>query len=147
MAMKVGVSIALLLASIGFAGCTASEANPHLLAPKLVVHPQDDGNVTLYVHSAFGDQMYSHMALGVDNVTIATRADAFSIETRVLSEGFFVEVTTTTDTELYHLRARIDLDVGEKRVRVVPLSETDIWAEPHVYSLPYERLIERVVPT
>lgn len=142
--MKVGLLTALLL-SAALAGCTAGTANPHLLAPKLVIHPQEDGNVTLYVHSAFGERVYDELSLAVENVTVATRADAFSLETSVASPGFFVEVAAVRDDEWYHLRARIDVDVEEPRIRVVALDEKGMWQEPQTFALPYERIIERVV--
>lgn len=126
------------------AGCTAGTTNPHLLAPKLVIFPQQDGNVTLYVHAAFGERMYESMELAVDNSTIATRADAFSLETKVASDAFFVEVTTRSIDETYHLQARVDVDRPTARVRFVPQQETGEWGAPDTYSLPYERIIERV---
>lgn len=142
--MKVGVLVALLLAAIALAGCNASTANPHLLAPKLVVHTHEDGNVTLYVHSAFREVAYDRIALSVENVTVATRQDAFSLETKVASPGFFIEVTTTYDDETYHLRARLDVDAEDNRVRVVAVDDRQGWSTPDTYVLPYERIIERV---
>lgn len=138
-----GALSALVLCAL-LAGCTAGTANPHLLAPKLVVHPLPDGNVTVYVHSAFGERPYDRLDLLLENATVATRTDAFSLETKVASSGFFAEVNAQAEQETYLLRARIDIDPLEKRVRVVVLDDKGVWGEPQTYALPYERIIERV---
>lgn len=145
--MKVGVLVALLVSAGALAGCSAATTNPHLLAPKLVVHAHDDGNVTLYVHGAFREVAYDRIALSVENVTVATRQDAFSLETKVASAGFFIDVTTTLDSETYHLRARLDVDTDDKRLRVVALDERQAWSAADTFVLPYERIIERVSST
>lgn len=140
---EAGVAATMLVAVL-MAGCSAGTANPHLLAPKLVVFPLKDGNVTLFVHAAFGERMYESLTLAVDNSTIATREEAFSLETTVASAGFFVEVTTRSTDETYHLRARVDVDHGNERVRIVLLEDAGVWGPADTYSLPYERIIERV---
>lgn len=141
--MPVALAWWVLAASV-LAGCNAGNANPHLLAPKLLVQPHRDGNVTLFVHGAFGERLYESLDLSVENVSVLERTDAFSLETKVGAPGFFVEVVTEVDGERYWLRARLDVDHGADRVRVVPLGNSGGWGESESYALPYERIIERV---
>ena len=137
--------MAALAFSAALAGCSASEANPHLLSPKLLIHAQEDGNVTLYVRSAFGERQYDRLELGLDNVTVATRVDAFSLETKVAADGFFLEIAAHAGSETYRLRARVDVDGDDRRVRIVALDPEGSWQGEDTYSLPYERILERVV--
>lgn len=142
--VRAGALVTLLVAAVGLAGCSASEANPHLAAPKLLVHQLEDGNVTLYVHAAFDERTYDRISLALENVTVATRTDAFSLETKVASPGFFVEVTAELGEERYHLRARMDVLPENERILVATLGEDDTWTDADQFVLPYTRIMERV---
>lgn len=141
--VKVGLVLAVLAAAAA-GGCTAGDANPHLLSPKLVVRAEDDGGVTIYVHSAFGDRVYDRITLSVDNATVATRVDAFSLETSVAKAGFFVVVAAALEEERYRLQARLDVDAESGRAVLVVVDDEGDWGEAETYGLPYERVVERV---
>lgn len=133
-----------VIAAAAAGGCTAGDANPHLLSPKLVVRAEEDGGVTLYVHSAFGDRVYDRITVLVDNATVATRVEAFSLETTVAQPGFFVEVAAALEDERYRLQARLDVDAEGGRALLVTLDEQGEWGDVESYGLPYERIVERV---
>ncbi|HEX2022216.1 MAG TPA: hypothetical protein VHH36_05850 [Candidatus Thermoplasmatota archaeon] len=139
-----GVGAAVILAAT-LAGC-AQDANPHLIAPKLVLAPLEDGNLTLYVHGAFQDRMYDRIELSIDNQTPIVREDAFSLETRLPASGFFLRVTAWAAESRYEARARVDVDAADERVVIAELDEDAQWASPSSYALPHERVIGRVAP-
>lgn len=142
--MKVGLVLALLLSG-GVAGCLVGGGgggNPNLLAPKLVVQPRLDGNVTVFVHGAFREQTYDRLAVAVDNETLSDRTDVFSAEERVPRSGFFLVVSAHAGDQLYESRARIDVDAADERVRVSVLDGRD-WSEPRSYGWPYEHILDR----
>ncbi|MFA5862305.1 MAG: hypothetical protein WDA16_11485 [Candidatus Thermoplasmatota archaeon] len=134
--------VAVLLVA-GLGGCLSSGGgtNPNLLAPKLVMQPRPDGNVTLFVHGAFRDASYDWLSISVDNVTISNRTDAFSTEETVAVPGFFVEVTAATALQVYQSRARVDVDMTTERVRVSFLQENG-WTEAKSYAYPFEHILE-----
>lgn len=140
--VKVGATLALVVAALS-AGC-AEEANPHLLAPKLVIHALEDGNVTLYVHGAFQDRLYDRLALSIDNETVESREGSFSLERRVAATGFFAEVAAWTGAQEYRARVRVDVDPPEARARVAALDGDGLWSDPETFALPYGRVLERV---
>jgi hypothetical protein len=141
--MRGGAILIVLLAS-ALAGCVGGGGggNPNLLAPKLVVAPRADGNVTLFLHGAFREQSYDWMSISVDNATIANRSRVFSSELDVARSGFFVDVQAQTGTLRYESRARIDVDLPEERVRVSFLQD-DEWGDARVFGLPYEHVLDR----
>jgi hypothetical protein len=141
--VKASVVLAVGLLA-GVAGCasTTTGQNPNLLAPKLVVQPRPDGNVTLYVHGAFRDQTYEWLSLAVDNRTPTNRTQAFSIEENVAGPGFFVSATAEAGGELYQTQARIDVNATSERVHVAFL-DPDGWTEPKAYSYPFEHVLDR----
>lgn len=142
--MKVGVLTAILLAG-GLAGCAGQDgggANPNLLAPKVVVQARPDGNVTVFVHGAFREQLYEWVLVRVDNATLSNRTWAFSSEERVDRTGFFLEVEAGTVDALYRSRARIDVDPDQDRVRVSFL-DVEGWQNPRQYGLPFEHIVDR----
>lgn len=138
-------ALALLLVAGALSGCAGGDgggANPNLLAPKLVVQQRPDGNVTVFAHGAFREELYDWMAVGVDNASLVNRTWAYSVEEIVESPGFFVEVQAASDDVLYRVRARIDVNETSERVRVSFL-EDDEWAEPRLFGLPFEHILER----
>lgn len=136
------VLASLLLAGLG--GCTTSGGgtNPNLLAPKLVVQPRHDGNVTLFVHGAFRDESYDWLRVSVDNVTVLNRTSAFSAEEDIASRGFFVDVTAVAGLQLYQTRARVDVNDTAERVRVSFLQE-DGWTDAKSFGFPFEHILDR----
>lgn len=134
----------VIVAFAALAGCTGNEpANPNLAAPKVLVQPRPDGQVTLFVHSAFGERSYEWLHVAVDNVTLVNRTYGFSVEETVAPAGFFLAVSAQAGQQLYETRARIDLDVAEERA-VVSFQEADgKWSEPRPYSLPFGTILER----
>lgn len=141
--MKAGWLIPLLVAA-SFAGCTAGEApNPHLLSPKVVLQARPDGNLTVYVHSAFGERAYDWLSLRVDNVTVANRTDAFSLEETVPGDSHFLEVTTGTSTQVYVMRARVDVEPDGERAQVSFLDDEGAWSDAKPFTLPFEHILER----
>lgn len=140
--MKLAAVLAIV-ATAAAAGCTAGDANPHLLAPKVIVQPIGPGNMTLFVRSAFGDQLYDELAVRIDNVTVAERTEAFSIEATVPGDGFFLEVHAALDAQTYELRGRIDVLPDGERAVFVALDPEGRWQTPATFTLPYERIIER----
>lgn len=140
--MKAGLLVALV-ASAAMAGCTGTEANPNLAAPKLVVQARPDGNVTLFVHGAFGDRLYDWVALAIDNETRANRSTAFSLEETVAGGGFYFETSAGVSREMYLLRGRADVDAAEERVEVAFLAEDGEWGDPQSFGLPWERVLVR----
>ena len=66
------VAFAAMFVAALVSGCAGgTPGNPNLLAPKLVVQPRPDGNVTLFVHGAFREQSYDWLKLSVDNLSVA----------------------------------------------------------------------------
>lgn len=138
-------AVALLLLAGALSGCAGGEgggANPNLLAPKLVVQQRPDGNVTVFAHGAFREQLYEWIAVSVDNASRVNRSWSYSVEEVVNASGFFVEVEAGTPESRYEVRARIDLNETAERVRVSFL-EDEAWAEPRVYGLPFEHILDR----
>src|SRR5438067_2368200 len=111
--------LAVVLAALA-SGCVTGGAggpgNPNLAAPKLVVQPRQDGNVTLFVHGAFRDGLYDWINMTVDNATLANRTNVFSLEDAVASPGFFVEVHAAANRQIYLARARIDVNLTSERL-------------------------------
>src|SRR5688572_30547338 len=99
--VKAGGLVALLVALAGCAGPDGGSANPNLLAPKVVVGARPDGNVTVFVHGAFREQLYEWVLVRVDNATLSNLSWAFSSEERVDRPGFFLEVEAGTAEALY----------------------------------------------
>lgn len=143
--MKAVVPASLLLGMV-LAGCADDPANPNLLAPKVLVQPRPDGNVTVYVHSAFGEHDYDWLSLSLDNHTLANRTAAFSLEEQVRGEGFFLHVQASAAGETFEVRARVDLDLARDKARVALLDPDGEWNEPRAYNLPFEAILGRVRP-
>ena len=143
--MKVAFLAATLLLGAALAGCTAGDpANPNFLAPKVLLQPRPDGNVTIYVHSAFGEHDYDWMDLRVDNVSVANRTHAFSMEEDVASTGFFLTVRAGAGGEVYELTGRVDVDPSRQKARVSFLDKEGRWDDPRSFNLPLERILDRV---
>lgn len=141
--MKAGWLVTLL-AGVALAGCTGEEpANPNLAAPKLVLQARPDGNVTLFIHGAFGDRLYDWMALSIDNESLASRTIAFSIEETIASPGFYFEAAAGTARETYELRGRADVDAREEEVDVAFLGADGEWSDEQTFGLPFERVLVR----
>lgn len=144
--MKPGWVMMVLLACLA-AGCTTGEpANPNLAAPKVVVAPRDDGTLTLFVHSAFGERMYDFIEVRIDNETRGNRTRAFSWEAEVPEDGFFLEVVAGSGAQLYEIRARVDVAPDGEKALVAfhdAAGSGDDWSEPRSYALPFERILER----
>lgn len=142
--MKVGVLLALLVAGMlpGCAGTDGGGSNPNLLAPKVVVGARPDGNVTIFVHGAFREQLYEWVLVRVDNATRSNRTWTFSSEERVDQAGFFLEVEAGTAEARYLSRARIDVNATGDRARVSFL-DADGWNDPRQFSLPFEHVVDR----
>lgn len=132
-----------LLAGAALAGCAGGDAaNPNLAAPKLVVAARPDGNLTLFVHGAFGDRLYEWIHVRVDNATLVNRTAAFSAE-ESRAAGFYLEASAQVSQEVYVLRARIDHDPAQERAIVSLVSMDAEWADAETFGLPFERLLER----
>ena len=130
--------------AIALSGCLAgSGGNPNLLAPKLVVQPRGDGNVTIFVHGAFREQLYDWISLGVDNQSVENLTQAFSLERVVDSDGFFVDVRAFTNDQLYEAKARLDVNWTAERVLVATLGLDGEWRDARPFSLPYEHVLDR----
>jgi hypothetical protein len=140
------LSFALLLALL-VGGCTSGGGgrNPNLLAPKVVVDPRPDGNVTLFVHGAFRDQVYDWVSLSVDNATRANRTGAYSLEERVPAPGFFLDVQAAVGAQSYEARGRVDVLPSGDRVRVALLDKNG-WGDPKSYGAPYELVLDHPSP-
>lgn len=143
--MKVASLAPLVLGAV-LAGCTlgGDSANPNLLAPKILLDAPRDGNATVYVHSAFGEHDYEWLTLQADNVTLANRTGAFSLEERVPSGGFYLSVRVGASGQVYEMRGRVDLDPARQKVHVAFHDGAGAWDEPRTFSLPFERLLDRV---
>lgn len=129
------------------AGCLAGEpVNPNIAAPKLLVQPREDGNVTLFVHSAFGERAYDWIALSIDNASVANRTDAFSLEEQVASLGFYAEVEAGANDQVYLARVRVDVVPEDERALVSFLDEQGKWSDPRPYALPFGTILERRGP-
>lgn len=140
--VKAGGLLALLVALAGCAGPDGGGANPNLLAPKVVVGARPDGNVTVFVHGAFREQIYNWVLVRVDNATLSNRTWTFSSEERVDRAGFFLEVEAGTADALYRSRLRVDVDAAEDRVRIAFLGEEG-WDDPRQYGVPFEHIVDR----
>ena len=142
--MKVASLAAILLGGL-LAGCLSGggAGNPNLLAPKVLLRPDSDGNVTVYVHSAFGEHDYDWLSLLVDNVTLANRTGAFSLEERVPSEGFFLTVRAGASGAVFEVQGRVDVDPTRQRARVAFVDLSGEWDDPRTYNLPLERILDR----
>jgi len=136
-----GVPLLLLAAVLsGCAGGDSTTTNPNLLAPKLQLAARPDGNATVYVHSAFGEHVYDWIELKVDNRTVANRTSAFSLEERVNSTGFFLDVSGAAQGQTYAYRARVDV-VADK-LRVSALGSDGAWADPKTFTLPFAQILD-----
>ena len=140
--VKVGRFLVLLVALAGCAGPDGGSANPNLLAPKVVVGARPDGNVTVFVHGAFREQLYEWVLVRVDNATLSNRTWVFSSEERVDRTGFFLEVEAGTADALYRSRLRVDLNATDDRVRVSYLTGEG-WDDPRQYGVPFEHIVDR----
>lgn len=141
--MKAAALAAVVVAAL-LAGCAAGEpSNPNLMAPKMILRAHDDGSVTVYVHSAFGERDYDLLALTVDNATFQ-RAEAFSIEERIPDQDFFLGVRAMAYGQAYEIRGQVLVDEDRERVRILLLDEKGDWEPARTYNLPYERILERV---
>ena len=143
--MKV-VSLASVVLGSVLAGCTlgGTSGNPNLLAPKVILQAWPDGNLTVYVHSAFGEHDYDWLALAVDNQTVANRTGVYSMEERVPATGFFLTVRAGAADQVYELQARVDVDRTQERARVAFLDARGEWDDPRSFNLPVERILDRV---
>lgn len=143
LAMRVGWVMTLLVASLS-AGCTTGEpTNPNLAAPKVVVALDPDNVPTVYVHSAFGERMYEWIEVRVDNETIGNRSNVFSWESSVASHSFFLEVFAESGTQLYEVRALIEIQPTDQQAEISFLQGSSRWSEPRSFGLPFERIMER----
>lgn len=139
--VKVGALVAI---AITLSGCFAGNGgNPNLGAPKLVVQPRTDGNVTVFVHGAFREQLYDWISLSVDNESAENRTQAFSLERVVESDGFFVDARALLNDQLYEAKARLDVNWTAERLLVATLDLDGEWREPRSFSLPYEHVLDR----
>lgn len=143
--MKSGCLAALLMAS-ALAGCAGEAANPSLTAPKVVVQDKPDGNVTIFVHSAFGERVYDWISVSVDNRTLENRTLVFSWEGSIPQRAFFMDVRAGAQGQLYDLRATVALDVVQERATVAFLEPDGDWTEPREFGLPFERILDRRTP-
>lgn len=144
--MKVA-SLAPIVLSAIVAGCTlgGQPANPNLLAPKLLLDAQPGApEATVYVHSAFGEHDYDWVSLAVDNVTVANRTHVFSLEERVPATSFFLTVRVGVSGQVYAMQGRVELDGPREKAHVAFLDEAGAWNGPRTFSLPFERLLDRV---
>jgi hypothetical protein len=141
--MKAGWLAALLVA-VAWSGCAGGEpANPIVAAPKLVIAPRDDGNVTVYIHSAFGERAYEWIELRIDNVTRVNRTGTFSLEEAV-PNGFYLEAQAEFGDALYQFRGRVEVFRFEERASVSMVGPDGEWPkEAESFSLPFEHLLER----
>lgn len=129
------------------AGCGAGPGNPNQLAPKVLVHPWPDGNVTVYVHSAFGEHDYEWITVDVDNATVADANGTYSLEARVPSDGFFLAVRAGASEEVFEARARLDVGPSADKMRVAIVDGQGEWDDPRNVDAPFERILDRVVRT
>ena len=140
--VKAGGLLALVVVLAGCAGPDGGSANPNLLAPKVVVGARPDGNVTVFVHGAFREQLYEWVLVRVDNATLSNLTWVFSSEARVDRPGFFLEVEAGTAEALYRSRLRVDLNATDDRVRVAFHTEAG-WGDPRQYGVPFEHIVDR----
>lgn len=135
--------IVAVLVGAAIAGCAGGEpANPNLAAPKLVIAQRDDGNATIFVHSAFGERVYEWIAVSVDNETLTNESSTFAVE-EVVAPGFYVEATAEFADAVYQLRARVDVFRVEERASVALVDADGDWPkDAESFDLPYERLLE-----
>lgn len=137
--------LALLVLAGGLAGCATGDGtggNPNLLAPKVVVHPRPDGNVTVFVHGAFREQLYDFVAVRIDNASVTNRTWVLSAEVDAPKDGFFLEVEAGAGETFYRSRARVDINWTAERARVAFLTDEG-WGEPRAFGLPFEHIVDR----
>lgn len=132
-----------ILAAATVAGCAGGDAaNPNLGAPKLHIAARPDGNLTLFVHGAFGDRLYEWIHVRIDNETLVNRSASFSVE-ESRAPGFYVDASAELSDEVYVLRARIDHEPAPERLAVSLVGIDGEWAQAERFGLPFERLLER----
>lgn len=137
--------LALLVVAGGLAGCATGDGtggNPNLLAPKVVVHPRPDGNVTVFVHGAFREQLYDFVAIRIDNASVTNRTWVLSAEVDAPTNGFFLEVEAGAGETFYRSQARVDINWTAERARVAFLTAQG-WDEPRAFALPFEHIVDR----
>lgn len=143
MRIRFTVLVALLALT---SGCLGSEpTNPNLLAPKVVLDMLPDGDIALFVHSAFGERRYDSITLALDNETIDTRSQAFSLEHRMNQTQFFLDVSARSGESEFRLRGAFDLNTTatQPRIDVSLLDSRTGWADERTYGLPFERILDR----
>lgn len=134
----------MLLVCASLAGCTGAQTgNPNLAAPKLVLEMRPDGDVALFVHSAFDERLYDWIAVEVDNVTLVNRTAAFSVEETLPNGSFFVRASAQAGSDLYEIRLAVEMDPAEERALVSFLSMEGDWSNPQSFSLPFQRVLNR----
>lgn len=142
--MKAWVPLVLLGAALSGCAGGSDTGNPNLVAPKVVLALRADGNLTLYLHSAFGEHRYDWLEVRVDNATIANRTSAFSLEESTNATGFFLDVAAEAQGQLYQYRARVDLARAgaTENLRVATVDDEGTWSEPRSFGLPYQQILD-----
>lgn len=137
--------LAAAAAAVALAGCTTqgSEVNPNLLAPKLIVDVDVDGTPLVYVHSAFGERAYDVIEVRVDNETRGAEHYAYSLEEKLDSHDFFLEVDVRAGESRFDFAGRVVLDLADERAFVTVLDEKGEWGDPRASNLPYEGILDR----
>lgn len=134
----------MLFVAASLGGCAGGGGgeNPNFLAPKLVVQIRQDGDLSVFVHGAFREQVYDWIRVAVDNVTVSNRSNSFSSEEQVNSSGFFVDVEAHAGSQIYVTQARVDADPADDRL-LVSFVEADGWSEVRSYKFPFEHVVDR----
>lgn len=137
--MKAGW-LAVLVAAVALAGCT-DNANPGLAAPKLVLAPRQDGGIEIFIHAAFGERLYDRLTLVIDNESLASDAEVFSVERTLSKTSFYFDATAQTPRETYGVRGQAALQPQEDQFEIAFHADDGTWTDPEDYNAPFERVM------
>lgn len=139
------LGLTALIVAAALAGCTRAEpVNPNLLAPKMVLNVDDAAQPVIFVHSAFGERVYDRIEVAINNSTLRTVEERYSLEQNLDLTNSFLEVRASHGESEYAFRGDVSLEDDGERLQVVELRPNGEWSEPRSYNLPYATILDRV---